>query len=173
MEHYYLLAHTPLAADKRGFALAQGQAFWSGAALRQALETALFFYALGKDPEFAGLVKVFLLAGRFDRIPSVREFLLEWLRERYAELEELELPESLSLEEVLSRPVFTIDLDTGAIVKRDEHQVFIGVLELFGHIPEVFRYAGLSFSEALAWAELHRVRESFSGSGAFLSGLDQ
>lgn len=155
----YLLAHTPLAAGKEGFPKKEGRPFFPGALLKEALETALFFYALGKDPEFAELVRVFLLAGRFDQISSVRDFLLERLRERYAELSELEVPERIFLPEISSRRVLVVDLEKGEVLKRKEHQVFIGVLPLEIELPGVFKYAGLSFCEALARAELRRLRE--------------
>jgi hypothetical protein len=167
----YLLAHTPLAAGKRGFPKENGTPFFPGPVLRESLETAFFFYALGKDPEFAELVRVFLLAGRFDRIGSVRDFLLERLRERYAELAELEIPEVIWLPEITSRRVFTVDLETGEVLKRRDHQVFLGVLSLEMELPGVFKYAGLSFCEALARAELRRLRERVPALVPFYEGL--
>ncbi|NPB08978.1 MAG: hypothetical protein GXO17_01365 [Thermodesulfobacteria bacterium] len=171
MEIKYLLAHTPLAAGRQGFPKEEGKPYLPGRLLRESLETALFFYALGKDPEFAELVRVFLLAGKFERIASVRDFLLERLRERYEEVAALELPEKIFLPDITSRRILTVDLENGEIVRRGDHQVFIGVLPLELDLPGIFKYAGLSFCEALARAELRRLRETIPSLVPFYEGL--
>ena len=158
MATYYLLAHTPLAAGKDGFPKEEGRPYFPGAALREALEEALFFYALGKEPDFAEMVRVFLMAGKFSRVGNVKDFLLARLRERYLELKELVLPQKIFLPEITARLVQTVEVNTGKILSRREHQVFIGVVSFEGEIPGVFKYAGLSFCEALARAELRHFR---------------
>ncbi|AEH44679.1 hypothetical protein Thein_0801 [Thermodesulfatator indicus DSM 15286] len=159
---YYLVAHTPLAAEAKGFPREGGKPYFPGQLLRESIEEALFFYALGKHPDFAELVRVFLMAGNFDKIASVKDFLLERLRERYLELQELVLPEKIWLEEITSRLVHTIEVSTGRILKKREHQVFIGVAEFEAEIPQVMKYAGLSYCEGLARAELRHLRETMS-----------
>ena len=158
MARYYLVAHTPLAAGQKGFPREGGRPYFPGALLREAVEEALFFYALGKHPDFAEMVRVFLLAGNFSQIGNVRDFLLERLREKYLELQELTLPEKIFLPEISSRLIHTVEVATGKVLKKREHQVFIGVVAFEAEIPGVLKYAGLSYCEALARAELRHFR---------------
>ncbi len=159
MEKYYLLAHTPLAASPKGFPRQEGRPYLSGDILRESIEEALFFYALGKHPDFAEMVRVFLLAGKFSRIENIKDFLLTRLRERYLELQELVLPKKIFLPEITVRPVQTIEVSTGKILKKREHQVFIGTTSFEAQIPGVIKYAGLSYCEGLARTELKHFRE--------------
>ncbi|OAG28280.1 hypothetical protein [Thermodesulfatator autotrophicus] len=156
----YLVAHTPIAAQETGFPREGGKPFFPGSLIRTSIEEALFFYALGKHSDFAELVRVFLMAGNFDKISSVKDFLLDRLCERYLELQELVLPEKIWLEEITIRLVQTIEVSSGRIIKKKEHQVFVGVAEFEAEIPQVIKYAGLSYCEGLARAELRHFRET-------------
>ncbi len=160
MATYYLVAHTPLAAGKEGFPREGGRPYFPGALLKESIEEALFFYALGKNPDFAEMVRVFLLAGKFSRVGNIKDFLLERLRERYLELQELDLPDKIFLPEITSRFIQTVEIATGKILSKREHQVFIGVVPFEAEIPGVLKYAGLSYCEGLARAELRHFRET-------------
>ena len=160
MSKFYLLAHTPLAAGPRGFPRQEGRPYLKGNILRESIEEALFFYALGKHPDFAEMVRVFLLAGKFSQIENIKDFLLTRLRERYLELQELVLPEKIFLPEITTRLVQTIEIATGKVLKKREHQVFIGTVSFKAEIPGVLKYAGLSYCEGLARAELRHLRET-------------
>ncbi|WP_022852913.1 hypothetical protein [Thermodesulfatator atlanticus] len=157
---YFLVAHTPLAAGEAGFPREGEKPYFPGSLLRASMEETLFFYALGKHPDFAELVRVFLLAGKFEKIATVRDFLLAILRGKYLELEEISLPEKIWLGDISSRLVQTIEVSTGKILKKREHQVFIGVASFEAEIPSVMKYAGLSYCESLARAELRHFRET-------------
>ncbi|NPA49512.1 MAG: hypothetical protein GXO20_05970 [Thermodesulfobacteria bacterium] len=160
MAAYYLVAHTPLAAGKKGFPREEDRPYFPGSLLRESIEEALFFYALGKHPDFAEMVRVFLLAGNFSKIENIKDFLLTRLRERYLELQELVLPEKIFLPEITSRLIQTVEIKTGKILSQREHQVFIGVVPFDAEIPGVLKYAGLSYCQALARAELRHFRET-------------
>ncbi len=160
MASLYLVAHTPLAAGPKGFPKEGGRPYLPGALLTEAAEEALFFYALGKHPDFAEMVRAFLLAGNFSQVGNVKDFLLARLRERYLELQELTFPEKIFLPEIQSRFIQTIEVASGRIVAKREHQVFVGVVPLEAEVPTVLKYAGLSYCEALARAELRHLRST-------------
>jgi len=157
-----LLAWSPVLPRGGKFPREGERAFLPSEEVREAFKEALIYYSLKKDKTLSKRLTDFLKRHRRSSLRElVRKVEEEALGERGELLKELKLPPRFYLPEagIKERLVEVYDLRKKDFKEVFRSEVFTGVVEFEGSVPEELKSACHSYCEALLHAELTFLRE--------------